>query len=223
MMIVIATHDGYEFLPRLLRSMEEHGTDNHKICIMDTGSTDEATLQYLDGLDRSKYIVDQTPYKRYDTGAYIHAYRKYAEDEYLFLHDSLEVLTDDWLADFKSFNTEVCYYTAFVMRGLFPEQTPYLKRVGIWDPNVVHGVFGPIFYTNRGVLNAINQRFDLDALMPTNKSEQMGMELGWGMMIASVTTSIGWLGNFETWLAANAWGSPITIYKSLRKYRPVRK
>jgi glycosyltransferase involved in cell wall biosynthesis len=131
-MIVIATNNGMEFLPRLLSSIEKYGSGEHKICVVDTGSDDEKFLEYLKTLPED-YIVTQTPYKGYETGAYIHAYKNYVSDGYIFLHDSMEVLRADWIDMFTQKDCDVCYYSHFNMAYDSQEQAQRLVDIGIYN------------------------------------------------------------------------------------------
>jgi glycosyltransferase involved in cell wall biosynthesis len=223
-MIVIATNNGNEYLPKLLTSIELHGTENHKICIVDTGSTDEAFLIYLNNLDSAKYIITHTPYKGYDTGAYIHAYRNFIDDEYIFMHDSIEILTNDWISCFKQNDPDVCYYSAFDICYDNDEQLNHLMDIGIHNPDTVKGVFGPIFYIKTHILDLISQTYNLSDILPKNKMEQMGMERGWAMMIDSVTSNRTYLSDFFEWWnrSNNGEENPATMFKTLTKYRPKR-
>lgn len=215
-MIVIATNNGIKFLPKLLNSIDLHGSNGHKICIVDTGSTDEFSLNYINELDKDKYIITKTEYKGYDTGAYIHAYLRFPDDEYIFLHDSMEVLTDDWIQDFKNPHTDVCYYSTFNIAFDIPEQISKLTELGIYNENTVNCVFGPIFYIKRSALDIIHNKVDLTKVIPTCKMDQQGMERGWSMMIDSANISKSWLSYF-------AWnGDPTVVYKNMCKYRPIR-
>lgn len=217
-MIVIATNNGITHLPRLLQSIDVHGTGEHKVCIVDTGSTNPEFIQYIDSLDTSKYIIHKQ-IGGYDTGAYIYAYREFNESEYLFMHDSMEVLSDTWMDDFTAYNTDVCYYSGFRMCFDGNEQVEWLCNKNIYNAGCLLGVFGPIFYVKRIVLDAISTRFNLDSIIPTSKVEQQHMERGWAMMIDTVTQSKSWLSMFY----GEPLEGPMSPFPNLMKYRPIRK
>jgi glycosyltransferase involved in cell wall biosynthesis len=214
-LIVIATNNGINYLPRLLTSLHFFGTEGHKVCIVDTGSTSDQFKQYLNDLDPDKYIISYIP-KGYDTGAYIHAYFNYPDEEYIFMHDSMEVLTSNWISDFKEENKDAVYYSWFFMAFDTPEQLEHLQEIGIHNPITTHCAFGPIFYIKRTTLDKIHEKFDLNKVIPTNKIDQQGMERGWPMMIESVTDSRSWLSKVEILVEENI------LYRNLKKYRPTR-
>lgn len=218
-MIVIATYNGFEFLPRLLNSIELFGSSNHKICIVDTGSNDIKSINYINSLDTDKYIIHRQN-GGYDTGAYLYAYNAYKsyESEYIFMHDSIEVLTSEWIDNFKLFNTDVCYYAAFHMFFDSNEQVEWLCKTSIYNHSTPFGVFGPIFYIKSHILNLISTRFNLNNIIPTNKQEQQHMERGWAMMIDAVTKSVSWLSIFH-----GSVDNPMILYPNLAKFRPIRK
>ena len=214
-MIVIATNNGMKFLPNLLSSIEKHGRHGQDVCIVDTGSTDPVFISYLSTL--SNYIVTKTPYSGYDTGAYVWAYQNYKSDEYIFMHDSLEILTNDWLEAFRYYKCDVCYYASFPIQFDEDAQKNRLIDIGIYNQDAPYGIFGPIFYANRNAMDKVAARFDLKSVIPTTKLDQMGMERGWSMMFETVGARISWLSMINRDLAYEN-----VLYRSMRKYRPSR-
>ena len=187
-MIVVATNNGMEFLPKLLNSFDIYGTGGHKICIIDTGSSDQSYINYIDVLDKDKYIIMKTPYKGYDTGAYIWAYRNTNESEYLFMHDSMEVVDAGWIDEFTN-NGDVCAYSFFTL-NYFEFQFNHFKDIDIYNPSTTVGMAGPIFYIKRTVLDTLDAKFNLDKVIPDCKWNQSGMELGWYMMLTTINVKV---------------------------------
>lgn len=187
-MIVIATNNGMAFLPKLLDSFSKYGTAGHKVCIVDTGSTDPVYIDYINSLDKDAYIIMKTPYRGYDTGAYIWAYRNTNESEYLFMHDSMEVVDSGWVEEFST-HGDVCAYSFFKL-NYFDFQFNHFKDVGIYNPNTTVGMAGPIFYIKRPILDLLDAQFNLDKVIPDCKWNQSGMELGWYMMFATMNIHV---------------------------------
>ena len=52
-MIVIATHDGKEFLKNLIPDIQQFNIPNNKICIVDNQSKNQSHLHYLNNLQPS--------------------------------------------------------------------------------------------------------------------------------------------------------------------------
>ena len=65
-LIVVASYNGKEFLPRLLNSLEEHKKEVFEVLVVDTGTTDIESLNYLESI-KSEYKVERTPYKRFSS------------------------------------------------------------------------------------------------------------------------------------------------------------
>ena len=216
-MIVISTNNGSKFLPNLLKSIDVYGAHGHEICIVDTGSTDAEFISYLNSLDRGKYQVTKTPYVGYDTGAYVWAYKNYVSDEYIFMHDSMEIISDTWVAAFRYDKCDVCYYAGFPMAFDEDAQKQRLIDIGIYNEKAPYGVFGPIFYAKRRILDAMDVKFDLRKVVPSNKLDQMGMERGWSMMAESVGARIAWLSMIRSDLQYEN-----VFYRSMKKFRPTR-
>lgn len=202
-MIVIATNNGKQFLEKLIPALEKWGTGGHKVAFIDTGSTDgswDYLVEHVRRLHTSRYpeqgewILDKTPFKGYDTGAYIYAYRKYPEETYLFMHDSCRPDGFDWVKRFEEkmdpyalTSGSVGAVGITVYEGLFchPDQPVWLDSVMPFkcaEVNAPLGVGGPIFYTSKNVLDQA-EAFGCFKHFPSKKIEQMAMEGGWGMIM----------------------------------------
>lgn len=221
-LIVVASYNGKEFLPRFLNSLEDHKKEDFDVLVVDTGTTDIESLNYLESI-KTKYKVERTPYKGYDTGAYIYAIKGHLYDEYIFLHDSLEVLSDNFINEFRGHQKDVCYYSNFCLGYDNEEQRLHLVNVGIFNGETTHGCFGPIFYAKRNVLEDILKTFDVDKIIPTNKIQQQGMERGWPMMFDKVTNSIAATAPHDTFSNSNIGNYRISTCGSFRKYYPTRQ
>lgn len=179
-MIVLASN-GTRYLPGFLESFERLGYDKAGLTIIDTGSEDEGTLNYHKELGRLGYYVDQTPWKAYDTGAYLWARDSVVASEFLFLHDSTklkvpnieEVFRNAWTPEagavaWQLFNRSLNFYDNDTQKA-FVE-----RHFGTID--FENGIFGPMFYTTAEVLESLGE-----IPRPTNKTEQMAMERGWAV------------------------------------------
>jgi hypothetical protein len=184
-MIVIATHNGKQFLPGLMESLAKFGTGGRKVLILDTGSSCSDSLQLLASIAQQSWPfeleVSKTPYKGYDSGAYIHAYRNYEAASYLFLQDSVLIKDKNWLEAFESrisFGVGCVPWLGFPMQWNSQEQIDWVEdkfKTLDWPPT---GVFGPMFMATREALNDLEKRGYLDNI-PSCKTEQMAMERAW--------------------------------------------
>lgn len=188
-MIVIATHNNNKCLFRLLDSIPENIIKNEQILIVDTCSVQNLNELEVEVITKYPNIqIDRTEGRNYDTGAYIHAYKKYISEDYLFLHDSLQVLDINFLEEFrkKSDNKFVVpwlgvspFYTAYqqvhfdILSNLFKEKHPL-------DSCPNYAFFGPIFYISRKNMSMIESNGFLNYI-PSDKTGAQSTEQVWAL------------------------------------------
>ncbi len=184
-MIVVATNNGHLHLPELLSSIEEHGDGGHEVLVVDTQSSDVRAQAYFDSLCKYsgplRLSATRTPYKGYDTGAYLYAFRNFPADRYIFMQDSLRVKHSGWT---EAFDAKFTHGVGCVPWLVFPAQ---------WDSDAQlefvanclgvrsappFGIFGPVFAAKRSALNEMDAK-GLLAAIPSNKLEQQAMERAW--------------------------------------------
>jgi hypothetical protein len=192
-MIIIATNNGKRNLIELLENLNELDL-SCKVCIIDTGSTDQESLDFLNELDdvnnyNFEIEIYQTPYKGYDTGAYIYAINNIESDRYYFIQDSLRIKSKDFfnLIDDKLKPGVVVPLITFSSNLYdYQEQIEFcIKNFGSFE--FEKGIFGPIF----SILSEDVQKIDKKYLVyPTNKSLQMGMERGWAVIFGKYNFEI---------------------------------
>lgn len=184
-MIVIATNNGKSHLRATVAALAKFGTGRHEVLILDTGSTCAESLRVLEEVGAKSWPfnleVSRTPYQAYDTGAYVHAYRNWQAESYLFMQDSIRPKCEGWV---EAFEEKATYGVGCVPWLIFPMQWNCQEQIDFlidktgsqdWPP---HGIFGPIFYATRTALETLDQRGFLDVL-PSSKTEQMAMERVW--------------------------------------------
>lgn len=168
-LIVIATNNGATYLPKCLESL---GT-KHPILVVDTGSTDQASLE----------LVQQQPLyalleRGYTTGAYLHAYKYFPARHYLFMQDSMVSLVPDALDPFKDLDSGgAVAWATFDMGFDTPAHETWAKSLytGQYPSK---GIFGPIFYTSRSALNRLDKAGLLPPV-PKDKLEAQTCERLW--------------------------------------------
>jgi hypothetical protein len=181
-MIVISTNNGINYLPNLLRTLEKINENNIPISIIDTGSTDIEFISYLEELKSlNKYKILQTPYKGYDTGAYIFAYENIDAPYYIFLHDSVEIKHKDFLDNINNNlkdNTIIVFFKFDNKRDFIEILSNFYLKEDINDFPI--GVFGPMFACSKQTMDLMyNSKL---FFIPKDKGEQMAMERGWGII-----------------------------------------
>lgn len=189
-MIVVATHNGQQFIDNHLQSWNEYGTHGHSVAVVATGASSPEYTDYLRRLASEKWgfrlFICSTPYAGYDTGAYIWAYKHFhQEEEFLFCHDSMVVKKSRVMWDFQNMaldNKAGCVpWLVFRLNSYESEEQWNLVQQIVPNPSIHpspgFGIFGPIFYTTRTSLRALPpatfQQY------PTNKNQQEAMERGW--------------------------------------------
>jgi len=212
-LVVVATHNGSQFLPHWLEW--KHPS---KVLLVDTGSTESRALEMLrqppEGIE-----VTRTPFKGYDTGAYLWAYWNYPADEYLFLHDSMEPMVEDYIQPFRTAMTRRFQMVAW---SGFPttvwdskEQHDAIMWLYPWELPPL-GIFGPVFFTNRDTLQHMDNMGCLPSY-PTHKLWAQGLERIWSSLAHKANVPV-------TYLRADH--APIDMeegrYPVFKKWRPVR-
>lgn len=190
-MIVIATYDDINYLTNLLDSLNNTENLNENVLVVCTDPSQQLMIEYLYELPNSdKYnfniIVDVAKTPSYDTGAYIHAFKNYVDDYYIFLQDSITVKLAEWFNLFKEkrhedrINPLVCFNLSWDNH----EQLMWVENKfegSIIRPNV--GIFGPMFQISRKSLIKIDELYDLSRFMPNHKIiGQQGMERAWAYL-----------------------------------------
>lgn len=198
-MIVIATHEGRDYICPLLESWNLYGTNGHDIAVVETGGSSQEYLDHLNDISlwqwKFNLSISRTPYKGYDTGAYLWAYNTFHyEQEFLFMHDSMLVKRHDVMHDFSfiaSAGACGCVpWLVFRQNGYDnQEQVEFVSRFAD-DPTLPgFGIFGPIFYAERDALDRLDRRL-LDGVTPTEKNHQMAMERGWAVAFARADVKV---------------------------------
>ncbi len=176
-LVVVAHHNNAENLKRWL-----HYKGTNPVLVVDTGSPPEMILPFME--DAENNLIVRTPYRGYDTGAYLWAYYNFRYDNYLFVQDSCYPRDADFVEQFANLMPKnglgAVGWTGFDMN--------------IWDSNEQRaaiewmygkewpklGIFGPIFYTSRISLDRLAARGLLPS-PPLHKQHAQGMERAWAI------------------------------------------
>jgi O-antigen biosynthesis protein len=97
--ILIPTLDKYEYIERCISSLFETTTyDNYEVIIIDTGTTDEKTLEYYDSLKSNPKIKFLYWDKKFNYSSVNNYGVENAKGEYiLLLNNDTEVISPDWI------------------------------------------------------------------------------------------------------------------------------
>lgn len=169
-LIVVACH-GPDWIQQCRDSLREQAPDAATLFIDTSGSV--------------AYGADVAIQGGHPTGAYLWAYEQYAAfDRFLFTQDSMTALTDPlpWFREQLPERGAVAW-------GRFPMQwdsDEQVRWVRDQYPGVEasHGVFGPVFYTDRTSLSELARRRLLPKI-PATRIEAQGTERAWAYAFAA--------------------------------------
>jgi hypothetical protein len=185
-MIVIASHNGKAHLTDLLVNLESINLLGLDVSIIDTQSNELDTIEFLDSIAKTNPYnytihVHKTPYRGFDTGAYIYAINNIKADKFFFIQDSIRIKRQDF---FKVIDNKLKLGTAVNLiqfnTNLYDsqEQKSFCQNA-FNQVKYSKGVFGPMF----SIYAEDIKRIKSDHLIyPINKMQQMGMERGWAIL-----------------------------------------
>jgi hypothetical protein len=182
-MIVVATNNGKNHLIDLILSLSNLNLD---VAIIDTQSTDQDSIDFLDQIKKNNPFkiniqVHQTPYRGFDTGAYIYAIRNIETERFYFIQDSLRIKDLNIFSEIdKKIKPGTVVPLITFSSNLYDnqEQADFCtEKFG--TSNFEKGIFGPIFCGMRSDFKKIEDNL---LTYPTNKNLQMAMERGWGIL-----------------------------------------
>ena len=202
-MIVIASHNNIELLSSLLFQLSQIDLKGHRICVVDTNS-DVGAYQWT--LSKLKYacrdiFFETKNYSCWDTGAYLHAYKTYRADKFIFLQDSLSITNPDIISEIDDLLDEYDVVPMFNFKYAYdnPEQKRWVEHGLHFSSLPRDGVFGPIFAATKSVLDRIPPDWHKE---PTNKNEACGMERRWALEFHILGASM----HFLEYIPHNRWG-----------------
>ena len=184
-MIVIATNNGIDFLPNLLSDLEKFNI-TEEISIIDTQSSDSEFINYLENLKsfnkfKLKINIYKTPYKGFDTGAYIYAIQNLKSDRFIFLQDSIRIKSVDFfnLIEEKLKISNVVTILTFD-GGFWGSQNQIDFSLKHFGTSVFEtGIFGPMFSISYIDSQKLNKNL---LIYPENKEQQNAMERCWSII-----------------------------------------
>lgn len=222
-MIVIATFNGHEVLPRLLDSINLHGAGGHSVVVVDNGSTNDNSKEYFAGLPYAAYdfpVVTLQNSGGYETGAFLAAWRLFknapvdAKDSLILLQDSLEVTSHDWAEQFEQRLARPLGAVAWMtwcplMLYRFPEDDAIIQKYG--EDNLPEfGIFGSIFSTTYDTMDVIEKAGYFDDLPQTKtKLDSCIMERAWSIAFHRLNIPVNIMAPDGYWYFRNGGELPI--------------
>jgi hypothetical protein len=174
----------------MINRLKEINLNNHKVLIVDTNSDNEEYKQYFKELPHQypKFIFHQKDYTCWDSGAYIHAYKTYVEDSFIFLQDSSSISNEYLIPIMDGFlkNYEVVPIFDFIYGYDNEEQRKFAEQGLEIHSKPEKGIFGPIFGVRTETLNKLPKEWLIE---PQIKNEGCGMERRWSLMFHIIGAS----------------------------------
>lgn len=161
-----------------------HGQDHIRDCLDSLGDKYEILVVTSPGEKIRSYghvRAVELPFQGYTTGKYLWAYWNYPAKNFFFMQDSMQALQKDYLAPFiKQQPTRgAVAWAKFPLMFDDPHQIQWATYC--YGENLpTHGIFGPIFYTNRQSLDELRDK-QLLPPTPMNKPQAQGTERLWAM------------------------------------------
>ena len=190
-MIVISVYNDIEIVKNFLVSLEKTNNLDEKILLVCSCPKQTKMLEFLNGIKNNSpynfnFDFTVTPYSGYEVGSFIWSYKNFTDEYYIFLQDSLLINSSGWLDKFKEFRDEytVNAWCSFKLNDEKLHTDFFFPKMGFIPKSLNGGIgiFGNIFQISRSSLNKINEKFNLDNFIPSNKLEDCSMERGWSYL-----------------------------------------
>lgn len=183
-MIVFASHNNTNLLDLNLERLCEIDLNGHDVLFIDTGSTDEEYIRYFDEMKKkySQFMFIRKDNMCWDTGAYLHAYRNYVRDRYIFLQDSIYISSDTFIKEIDEMLDRYEVVPIFDSWYTY-DSTADLEWVedglGVVESRPLRLYFGPMFATRRSTMDKIPNDWHRE---PHDKVTATRMERRWALM-----------------------------------------
>ena len=188
-MIDFAVNDRTDYIERILNKLNEFNKID--VLIVDTNSNNNNVIDFYNMLDKNKFnykiYFDRVETDCYDSGAYIHSFKKYKSDFFYFFQDSIEFINEDIFNDInKLLNIyDVVALSPFPLLFDNKEQVDWItsnlpiSEIMKVSNRRMYGIFGPMFFIKRKTLEKIPDNW---LVYPTIKNQAMAMERKWSIM-----------------------------------------
>ena len=183
-MIVIATNNGKNYILNILSDLERIGI-KEEISIIDTQSSDNSFLFIKEIIDEKKFNLNislyQTPYKGFDTGAYIYAINNFITDRFYFLQDSIRIKNKNFFLEIdKKIKTGTVIPIITFQENFYANHQQINFCINNFETsNYKKGIFGPMFSILYDDVKKIDKKL---LVYPYDKNTQMAMERGWSII-----------------------------------------
>jgi hypothetical protein len=189
-MIVVASHNRIDLLENMINRLKKIDLNKHRVLIVDTNSDNTDFKQRFKELQKQnpEFIFNKKDYTCWDSGAYIHAYKTYVDDSFIFLQDSLTITNNHLIPIIDGYlkNYEVVPFINFGYGYENEEQKEFVEQGLDVTSKPPHGIFGPIFGVRTETLDKLPKEWLIE---PHNKNLGCGMERRWSLMFHLIGAS----------------------------------
>lgn len=223
-MIVIPSHDRIDLLVRMVRRLCEIDLNGHEVLIVDTNSDSEQYQETISNIApwflhyHQNFKFVRKDYKCRDSGAFIHAYKNYHAEKYIFLHDSVQITNPNFIAEMdlalQSYDVVPVFNFGFGYDN-YEQQIWAEQKLPPITNYPQDGFIGPLFGVNKSTLDKLPTEWLIE---PTNKMEGCGMERRWAVMFHLINASVKFLDYIPHEEFGIFWDGGIKYTKQIQKY-----
>lgn len=203
MIVIPVFNDLISNCEKLLNSINNcPNIEQEKVVLVNTQSTAYTPEQFQNRFEskyRFKLFIEYSN-RTYDTGALLHCFEKYPNEEgYFLLHDSMYVRDFNVFNIFKQKSLETNSPVAWSLFGILwdnQEQIEYIKsNLGWAEINV--GIFGSIMYIPKHVKENLVLNTKIMDIYLLNKNHSMAMERGWCILFKMLNYNLQCIEEFN--------------------------
>lgn len=198
-MIVIPSHDRIDLLVKMVRRLCEIDLNGHEVLVVDTNSDSpqyQETLSdlvplFLESHPNFKFV--RKDYKCRDSGAFIHAYKNFPSEKYIFLHDSTYINNPNFIVEMDAAldsNDVVPIFNFGFGYDNHEQQVWAEQNLPPIYQYPKYGIIGPMFGVNKSTLDRLPPQWLIE---PSNKIEGCGMERRWAVMFHLIGARVKFL------------------------------
>jgi hypothetical protein len=172
-MIVIATHNGEQYLINLLSDIKSFGIENKDISIVDNKSDNISHLNYLSTLTNDGYNVLYNDIGTYEVGAFKKGIDTFKSDVWFCIQDSIRLKQNIFELVEKKLTDKNVY--TFLTFEKYVHDSPYYKDIYIRNYGTSEyskGIFGCNIFAKNEVIQLVKDEW----ILPINKAESEAME-----------------------------------------------
>lgn len=192
-MIVIATHNGKNYLKDLLSDIKSFNIPNNKVCIVDNLSTNQSDLEYLEQLKKEDYNILHNPKSTFELGAFVYATNILKDGVWFSMQDSIRIKEDifSYVIPKLTLNNIYTFLTfTYAKYDNNDDRRFLMSRYGTMKYS--KGVYASSIFA----LDEVVEKVKNDFVIPQNKIDAAGSERGVAVVMDKHNIEINGLGEY---------------------------